>query len=255
MEFNMIVCPENYKSADLSNYTDKINQIILKGNNVLEKCARDISVILAKIGEGQLYKEDGFKSVAEYAMHSFGIKKSTAYMLYRAGKIYLDSSVCDTAKKFTPSKLAELSTLDTSILNNICDSGIVTCDNSQMEIRNWVSDYKSREIIDDTDSSESHDEQKKCASILYGAMGFSSDNWYVPATKITEDEIGQDIQENVTILAERIIPYSIGKRKSPIHLLVLVKGSDIFSPAVFIYYPLAIEHEISDILRRKLFDK
>lgn len=52
-----------------------------------------ISVILSAIEKSQAYKEQDFKSTADYAMKKFGYKKSMAYGLIKVGCKYIDIGI------------------------------------------------------------------------------------------------------------------------------------------------------------------
>lgn len=69
----------------------KLNAVTKQIFNINVKVRKNlfqIASILAKVENEKLYEDDGFKSCAEYAMKTFGYKKSMAYSLVRIGNEY-----------------------------------------------------------------------------------------------------------------------------------------------------------------------
>lgn len=73
-------------NKDLNRATKKIATIGTK----VAKNFYDVARVLAKVAENECYKDDGFKSAADYAEKVFGFKKSMAYSLIKIGKEYTD---------------------------------------------------------------------------------------------------------------------------------------------------------------------
>lgn len=58
---------------------------IAKIGTTVRKNLFELGAVLSEVDENELYIDDGFKNVAEYAEKTFGIKKSTTYNLVRIG--------------------------------------------------------------------------------------------------------------------------------------------------------------------------
>lgn len=72
-----------------------------------ESIRREQAIILDRIQSTELYKKDGFKSLAEYG-DTIGLGKSTTYALSRVGHIYNDKKAPDAIKALSPSNLDTL---------------------------------------------------------------------------------------------------------------------------------------------------
>lgn len=87
---------------------------IMKIGETVRKCAFETAYIMAKVDETECYKDDGFNNVHQWAMKTFGFKKSVSYSLLRIGKEYT-RAIADTngrAKGFTSNLLPEESDVD-----------------------------------------------------------------------------------------------------------------------------------------------
>lgn len=72
---------------------NKATQKIAKVADNMRKNLYAVAAILAKVAETECYIDDGFKSAAEYAMETFGFKKTAAYTLVAIGKEYTAPSL------------------------------------------------------------------------------------------------------------------------------------------------------------------
>ena len=61
---------------------------IFKIGETVRKCAFETAFIMAQVEATECFKDDGFNSVHEWAMKTFGFKKSASYTLLRVGKEY-----------------------------------------------------------------------------------------------------------------------------------------------------------------------
>ena len=73
------------------------NLIMAMGDQIRTK-QFDIAAILADVETKGLYKDDGFKNAAEYAMETFGMQKSLAYNLITIGTQYTRPILSDNGK-------------------------------------------------------------------------------------------------------------------------------------------------------------
>lgn len=104
-------------NANIPTFTNKkLNQAtqkIAKISSSIRKNLYEIAIILAAVDADETYKDDGFKSAAEYAQTTFNFKKSMAYTLIRVGKEYtaptLESNLPhEDGKDFTVSQVEKL---------------------------------------------------------------------------------------------------------------------------------------------------
>lgn len=73
-----------YTNTNLQHATDRV----FKLGETVRKCAYETAHIMATVDRLECYKDDGFNNVHEWAMQTFGFKKSTSYTLLKVGKEY-----------------------------------------------------------------------------------------------------------------------------------------------------------------------
>lgn len=73
-----------FSNRALQSATNKVFKI----GETVRKCAFETAYIMATVDATECYKDDGFNSVHEWAMKTFGFKKSASYSLLRVGKDY-----------------------------------------------------------------------------------------------------------------------------------------------------------------------
>lgn len=105
----------------------------------------ELAKLLGTVKRDELFKEDGFKSVAEYADSTFGIAKSLAYQLAKVGeRFYLSES--ETAKKaaamLPASNLAEITNMTDEQVKAAMDSGEISATSTQKKLRDVASGVK-----------------------------------------------------------------------------------------------------------------
>lgn len=85
-----------YSNKMLATATAKVFKI----GETVRKCAFETAYIMAQVDATECYKDDGFNSVHEWAMKTFGFKKSASYTLLRVGKEYT-RAISDAKGKVT----------------------------------------------------------------------------------------------------------------------------------------------------------
>ena len=126
----------------------KLNEIsvrIAKIGEGMTSSNREIAKLLGEVKKGELFKDDGFKSVAEYAESTFGIAKSLAYQLAAVGeRFYLSES--ETAKKVSAmlpaSNLAEVRNMTDEQIEKAIESGEISATSTQKKLRDVASGVK-----------------------------------------------------------------------------------------------------------------
>ena len=138
-----------FKNEELNKYSAQI--AVFNGNinasveahlaNVSNNLCQ-IAYIMAEIDNKELYKEDGFKSAADYAMETFDYKKSQAFNLVRVGKKYGDR-LLSTPYNFT--QLVEALPMGTEKFDELSESGEINPDMKATEIRDIAKENKAKE--------------------------------------------------------------------------------------------------------------
>lgn len=134
---------KSFKDERLSQATERIARIYQNAAKYADEKNREIARVLAEVADQKSYVTDGFKSVAEYANKTFGIARQNAYALATAGKVYNDEAASDALKAFSPSKLAEIASLDSEKVNQDIESGEISANSTQKSLREYASKVKS----------------------------------------------------------------------------------------------------------------
>lgn len=128
-----------FKDDRLNKATQHIATIYRDASKYAETKNREIAKILAEVADKKSYESDGFKSVADYAMSTFGIARQNAYALANAGKVYNDKSANTELQAMTPSKLAEIAAVSPDIVSDAISSGAISKNSTQSELREFAS--------------------------------------------------------------------------------------------------------------------
>ena len=71
---------------------NKVTETIIEANNGVQKNMYAIARSLAYAYSRNLFEDDGFKNVSEYANMVFGYKKSTTYTLVKIGLDFVNEN-------------------------------------------------------------------------------------------------------------------------------------------------------------------
>lgn len=136
--------PVEFKNRELNNATQKIFKI----GERMQKNLYEVANVLAKVDTNKAYKEDGFKSAADYAMKTFGFKKTQAYTLLKVGKEWTSPKLESTlpheeGKDFTVTQIEKLAYLGSKeeVIKAV-ENGDVTPEMTVAEIREYVKTKK-----------------------------------------------------------------------------------------------------------------
>lgn len=132
-----------FKDDRLKKATERITAIYTDAAKYAETKNREIAKILADVADKKAYEADGFKSVADYAATIFGIARQNAYALANAGKVYNDNNAHPELKKMSPSKIAELSAVESKALTAALDAGTITHETTQKSLREFADKAKA----------------------------------------------------------------------------------------------------------------
>lgn len=133
-----------FKDARLADATKRIAAIYTDAAKFVDTKNREIASILSQVMDEKSYEKDGFKSVGDYALEVFGIKRQNAYALASAGKVYNDKSAPAELKAMTPSKLAEVAKVDAAEIKKAIADGTIKSDSTQKELRDFAAQVKQK---------------------------------------------------------------------------------------------------------------
>lgn len=123
-----------FKSKDLTKATLGLADCFNSAN----KAYKDACVILAKVEKNQSWKEDGFKSLAEYG-ECIGLAKSATHKMENAGRLILSDNpvIRDFAAKADYSKLSLLQSEDEDEVAEAIEKGELTPDTTAAKVKEW----------------------------------------------------------------------------------------------------------------------
>lgn len=138
-----------FKSAKLNEATAAINaELTVLHNTVFPikeqyeaakaNFDRKASDILANVVKDKSYKDDGFKSAAEYAMETFGFGRSKAYQLARVGE---RCKAIPDLKKLTVANADKLAGADGLAVKKALESGEIDEHTTQSELEEFATNH------------------------------------------------------------------------------------------------------------------
>lgn len=124
-------------------------RIVFIGTQI-QKNLYEVAHILADVDARGLYKDDGFKSVVDYAGKTFGFKKSMAYSLLSVGKEYTDAEKLESnlpheeGHDFSTTQIQRVLPIgDRQKVVEYVEAGAITPDMSCAEIQKFVKSLKA----------------------------------------------------------------------------------------------------------------
>lgn len=142
----------NFKNAKLNEISAKIaveaanmNSVYNAAKEGAEAVNKALAPLFGELLTTKCFKDDGFKSVAEYAEQTFGMSKSMAYMLARVGEQFFNTDNDYTRKAretLSTSKLNELTGTDRVAIAKAIDEGKLTSDTSLASCREFATAHK-----------------------------------------------------------------------------------------------------------------
>lgn len=124
----------SFKSKELTKATLGLADCFNSAN----KAYKDACVILAKVEANQSWKEDGFKSLAEYG-ELIGLNKSVTHKMENAGRLILSDNpvIRDFAAKADYSKLSLLQSEDEDEVAEAIEKGELTPNTTAVKVKEW----------------------------------------------------------------------------------------------------------------------
>lgn len=135
--------PRTFTNPALNKATERIAKLYLDAKNYAEDKNRILASILAEVKVKELYKDDGFSSVADYAEATFGIKRANAYTLAAAGEVYNDKQSSENIRSLSPSKLFEVINVPREELEKDMEEGVISSSTTQKDLREYASKKKA----------------------------------------------------------------------------------------------------------------
>ena len=135
----------NEISAKIAEQSAAMNSVYNAAKEGAEAVNKALAPLFGELLKTKCFKDDGFKSVADYAEKTFGMSKSMAYMLARVGEqFYSDNSDCAVKARETlsTSKLAELTNTDRVAIAKAIDAGDLSGDSSLIACRDFATAHK-----------------------------------------------------------------------------------------------------------------
>ena len=135
----------NELSAKIAEQSAAMNALYTEAKDRAEAINKALAPIFGELLKSKCYKDDGFKSVADFAETTFGMGKSMAYMLARVGEqFYNDDNEYTKAARDTlsTSKLAEFAGVDRTAIAKAIKDGKLTKDTPLAECREFAAAHK-----------------------------------------------------------------------------------------------------------------
>lgn len=142
----------NFKNAKLNEISAKIaveaanmNSVYNAAKEGAESVNKALAPLFGELLTTKCFKDDGFKSVAEYAEQTFGMSKSMAYMLARVGEQFYNTDNDYTRKAretLSTSKLNELTGTDRVAIAKAIEAGELSSDTSLALCRDFAASHK-----------------------------------------------------------------------------------------------------------------
>lgn len=159
-------------NKELQNATNKV----LKIGATVRKCAFETAYIMAQVDAKECYKEDGFNNVHDWAMKTFGFKKSASYTLLKVGKEYTrviedakgkvkgygSNLIEDSEDDFTTTQIEKMLPAGHELAVELVEDGQITTDMTCKEIEKVIKAHTKPETEnDDGDETENEENENK----------------------------------------------------------------------------------------------
>lgn len=146
-----ITTANTYTNKELNSVVKKVRKIgETMGKNLFEICA-----IMAKADKNESYIDDGFKTMADFAEHEFGWKKSSTSNYIKIGKDFLnEEKICKLSKgsgssNWGYSQLTKILSLGSyEIAEDCVNANIINSDMSCRQLDEAIKKYKNGEDED-----------------------------------------------------------------------------------------------------------
>ena len=141
-----------FKSSALAEKAATCARILNGLANSTRLAANDVARILCEIDAGELYKDDGYKSTADFAEKALSLKKSTVSTLLGAGKRFLQSDSKNPLPNQTAYNLYYLKDFSDSDIKEAVDKGEISNASTQADIKKWADEHAAKKSTAEADS-------------------------------------------------------------------------------------------------------
>lgn len=135
----------NKISAKIAEQSAAMNSVYNAAKEGAEAVNKALAPLFGELMASKCYKDDGFKSVADYAEQTFGMSKSMAYMLARVGEAFYNTGA-EGAKlareTLSTSKLAELTGTDKKVVGDAIKAGELSAETPLVACRDFATAHK-----------------------------------------------------------------------------------------------------------------
>lgn len=135
----------NKISAKIAEQSAAMNDVYNAAKEGAEAVNKALAPLFGELMASKCYKDDGFKSVADYAEQTFNMGKSMAYMLARVGEAYYNTASEDAKlarETLSTAKLAELTGVDKKQVGDAIKSGELGEGSSLAACRDFATTHK-----------------------------------------------------------------------------------------------------------------
>ena len=153
----------SFKNAELAKATKELEAINLKGAKLFNSTKEQVNAlniekakVYGRILDTACYKEDGFKSLQEYAEKVFGDKKASAYSLATVGNRFLNKELPEVIKPTIKAILdngvfnaSELASMTNEQIEDAIKAEKLAVNGTQKQFRELAASVKPAKVINE----------------------------------------------------------------------------------------------------------
>lgn len=153
----------SFKNAELAKATKELEAINLKGAKLFNTTKEQVNAlniekakVYGRILDTACYKEDGFKSLQEYAEKVFGDKKASAYSLATVGNRFLNKDLPEAIKPVIKAivdngvfNASELASMTNEQIEDAIKSEKLSVNGTQKQFRELATSVKPAKVINE----------------------------------------------------------------------------------------------------------
>lgn len=153
----------SFKNAELAKATRELEAINLKGAQLFNSTKEQVNAlniekakIYGRILDTACYKEDGFKSLQEYAEKVFGDKKASAYSLATVGKRFINTELPEAIKPTIKAIIdngvfnaSELASMTNEQIEDAIKTEKLSVNGTQKQFREIATSVKPAKVINE----------------------------------------------------------------------------------------------------------
>ena len=195
-----------FVNKDLNKATNEI----FKLGETIKNNLYNVAYIMAAVETTECFKDDGFNNVHEWAMKTFGFKKSASYTLLKIGKEYTReiknpkngkisgyaSNLIYDGDDFTTTQIEKMLPLGHKVALELVDTGIIKPEMSCREIGTIVKEYLNP--VEEVEVEETAVEETKVEIVHTITISLNNDVFmYEMDGTVVDKETIIDMLENI----------------------------------------------------------